>query len=102
MNPEASPEFTPFLSFVITARDAVATQRFMDELLVQVRRHNLSMELILVDAAPALNLPAEARRIESGEASEWAARNAGVRRARGEFILCTSAREVFPEGLVEF
>ena len=84
-----------YLSIVATA----ATQRFVDAILAHPQ---LSAELILVDPAPGLEFPPEVRTVVSGAKSEWTARNAGIRRARGEFILCTSAEAIFPDPLVEF
>src|SRR5262249_37613109 len=53
----------------------------------------------VVNAAESLR---NARRVESSAASELGARNAGIRRAVGEFVLSTRIDASFPDSLIEF
>jgi len=105
------------------------TQVFVDAWIDQGKRHNLSSELILSEwnapagrqrLAKALHWPSdtgpcEVRIIEvppevparyrQAAATPWCetiARNVGIRRARGEFILATNIDTVFSDELVRF
>jgi hypothetical protein len=102
MHPVVGGEPCPYVSIVVVARDAESTQRFLDTILAQIQRHSLSVEVILVDAADNLTVPPEVRRVTSGAPVEWTARNAGIRCARGEFVLCTTVRAELADELVSF
>ncbi|MDE3165081.1 MAG: hypothetical protein KGN36_04680 [Acidobacteriota bacterium] len=105
------------------------TQLFVSGWIEQARRHNLPSELILVEWNPpedrprlaeALHWPADTgptqvrilevpaeihrryRRAAELPLSEMAARNVGIRRARGEFILATNTGILFSSEMVRF
>jgi hypothetical protein len=126
----------PYLSVVATARNddhggnpLGRLQTFINHLVAQAARHNVSVELVLVDWNPpagkpklagALRAPAELgpctlRIIEvSPELHarynhadnlplfQMIAKNAGIRRARGRFILATNIDVLFSEEFFEF
>lgn len=104
-------------------------QVFVDAWINQAKRHNLSSELIIVESNPpagrerlakALRWPSytgpcEVRIIEvppevhgryrqaaALPSCEMIAKNVGIRRARGEFILATNIDIVFSDELVQF
>ena len=110
--------------------DALArTQIFLDALAAQCERHGLDAELVLVEWNPpadrpglrdALRWPAagdhfEARIVEVPESIhsrlensdqlplfQMIAKNVGIRRARGSFVLATNIDLIFSDELMEF
>ncbi|HEY9616566.1 MAG TPA: hypothetical protein V6C64_06990 [Microcoleaceae cyanobacterium] len=127
----------PYLSFVVTARNdnhggdmLRRMQIFVNGLLEQCRRHQLSAELIIVEWNPpqdrpklteALNwtlaqdspctvrvieVPPEVHlRLKHGTSLplfQMIAKNVGIRRARGEFILATNIDVLFSDELCRF
>lgn len=110
--------------------DALArTQIFLDALAAQCERHGLDAELVLVEWNPpadrpglrdALRWPApgdhfEARIVEVPQAIhnrlehseqlplfQMIAKNVGIRRARGSFVLATNIDLIFSDELMEF
>jgi hypothetical protein len=127
---------TPYLSVVATARNddhggnlLGRMQIFVDALFAQARRHNVSIELVLVEWNPlpdrrplaeVLRWPADledgAVRIitvppalhdkyeHSGSLPlyQMIAKNVGIRRARGEFVLATNIDIVFSGELFQY
>jgi hypothetical protein len=92
-------------------------QVFVDAWINQAKRHNLSSELIVVEWNPPAGRdrlakvlhwpsdtgPCEVRIIEvPPEVQAPIAKNVGIRRARGEFILATEIDIVFSDELVRF
>jgi hypothetical protein len=104
-------------------------QVFVEAWINQAKRHNLSSELIVVEWNPPagrerlaktlrwpndtgpcdvriIEVPPEVHsRYRHAAASPWypmIARNVGIRRARGEFILATNTDIVFSDELVRF
>src|SRR5262245_4257176 len=104
-------------------------QHFVDGLVEQARRHHLSVELILVEWNPpaerpplaeALRWPAPDRhceirivtvppevhaRLEHGAALplfQMIAKNVGIRRARGRYVLATNIDILFSDSLMRF
>jgi hypothetical protein len=73
----------PYLSVVVAPGGASDTAAFVDRWKAAAERCGLSAEAIPVDGG-------------------LRARNAGIRAARGEFLLCTTADTVFPDSLIEF
>lgn len=71
----------PYLSIIAVEHDAASARRFADALAAQARRHNLAYEVILCSRTE---------------------RNSAIRRAVGEFILCTTTSIAFSDALVEF
>jgi hypothetical protein len=110
--------------------DALArTQIFLDALAAQCERHGLDAELVLVEWNPPADRPGlrdalrwpepgnhfEARivevpeeihnRLESSDKLplfQMIAKNVGIRRARGEFVLATNIDLIFSDELMEF
>jgi len=105
------------------------TQAFVNGWIGQCKRHGLSSELIMVDWNPpsdrpplmhALNWPADTgpcdvrfiqvpreahRRYKHAEAMplyQMIAKNAGIRRARGKFVLATNIDIIFSDELVRY
>ena len=72
----------PYLSVVAVAEGS-ETPGFAERWMEQAGRHWLSSEVIAV-------------------AADSRSRNSGIRRARGEFVLATTAGTVFPDELIEF
>ncbi len=118
-------EEAPYLSVVVAARsdapgDLSRLQGFVDAWINQARRHHLSSELIVVEWNPpagrerlrnVLRWPADAapgqvRIIEVPREilplNPTIAKNAGIRRARGQFILATNVGIVFSDELMKF
>ncbi|MGD1092398.1 MAG: hypothetical protein ABSB35_10450 [Bryobacteraceae bacterium] len=127
---------TPYLSIVVTARNddhggdlLGRMQTFLNSLLSQCRRHELSAELIIVEWNPppdrpplaeALDWPDDGNfcqvriiEVDSGLHRKFAhsaelplyqmiAKNAGIRRARGEFVLATNIDILFSDELMRF
>ena len=104
-------------------------QVFVDAWISQAKRHDLSSELILVEWNPpcdkdslvralqwpsdtgpcqvrVINVPAEIHNRYRHAAAlplyQMIAKNVGIRRARGEFVLVTNIDIVFPDELVQF
>jgi hypothetical protein len=102
MSSVAATKSAPCLSIVVTGGGPEVSGPFLDRLIQQIRWYGLAAEILLVDAAPLLHLPPEARHVECAGASQWVARNAGIRRARGEFVLCTRAQTRFSDAIVAF
>lgn len=126
----------PYLSVVATARNddhggnpLGRLQTFLNHLIAQAVRHDVSVELVLVDWNPPAEKPklAEALRVpnELGSCTlrflevspelharynhadrlplfQMIAKNAGIRRAAGRFILATNIDVLFSEELFEF
>jgi hypothetical protein len=126
----------PYLSVVMTARNddhggnpLGRLQTFVNHLIAQAARHDVSVELVLVDWNPPAGKPklAEALRApaELGPCTlriiqvspelharynhadnlplfQMIAKNAGIRRARGRFILATNIDVLFSEEFFEF
>ena len=110
--------------------DALArTQIFLDALAAQCERHALDAELVLVEWNPPADRPGlrdalrwpkpgdhfEARIVEVPESIhnrlensdklplfQMIAKNVGIRRARGDFVLATNIDLIFSDGLMEF
>jgi hypothetical protein len=115
-------EEAPYLSIVVAARNDCPEglsriQGFVDAWINQARRHHLSSELIVVEwnppedreklanalRGPANLAPCQVRIIEvPREICPAIAKNAGIRRARGQFILATDLGIVFSDELMEF
>ncbi len=123
----------PYLSFVVAARNdnhggnqLKRIQLFVNSLFEQIRAHNLSAELILVEWNPVQNKrrlyqaitwpkgqrvrvievpPHIHRRFRHSDRLplfQMIAKNVGIRRARGEFILATNVDLLFSGALVKF
>jgi hypothetical protein len=126
----------PYLSVVVTARNddhggnpLGRLQTFVNHLIAQAARHDVPVELVLVDWNPpagkpklaeALRLPAElgpctlriievppelhARHDHADKLPlfQMIAKNAGIRRARGRFILATNIDVLFSGEFFEF
>jgi hypothetical protein len=73
----------PYLSVVVAPGGSSDTAAFLDRWKATAERCGLSAEAIPVDGG-------------------LRARNAGIRAASGEFLLCTTADTVFPDSLIEF
>jgi hypothetical protein len=118
--PEAGT--APYLSVVATALsgdawdDLARVQLFMESWINQARDHPLDSELIIVAHDPpalrwpqgrspcevrVLDIPRETQ-IRGQPANRRLLLNAGIRRARGEFILATNIDIVFSNQLIEF
>lgn len=113
----------PYLSIVAAAPSGDASpdlparvQLFVDSWINQARRHRLDSELIIVaqdppalrwpqDSSPCeiriLDIPRETQ-IRGHPANQRLLINAGIRRARGEFVLATNIDVVFSSELIEF
>jgi hypothetical protein len=126
----------PYLSVVVTSRNdnhgGTLTRRmqtFINALVAQCKRHNVSAELVIVEWNPPadrprlideLKWPAELgpccvrivevpreihQRYRFGESLplyQFIAKNVGIRRARGEFILATNIDVIINHELMEF
>lgn len=112
----------PYLSIVATASSADApddlarAQLFVESWIHQARHHHLDSELIIVAPSPlALHWPSDCspcavRILEVPREAQSPGHpdnrrlllNAGIRRARGEFILATHIDIVFSNELIEF
>ncbi len=129
-------DLRPYLSVVATARNddhggnlLGRMQIFVDALIEQAKRHELSMELILVEWNPpaerpslaeALRWPADRgpcavrvievpervhRRYRHAEALplyQMIAKNVGIRRSRGQYVLATNIDIIFSDELCQF
>jgi hypothetical protein len=127
---------TPYLSVVVTARNdnhggnlLGRMQLFVNGLLEQCRRHNLSAELVLVEWNPPADQPRLAEALswptqgspcavriievppEIHQRYKYArtlplyqmiAKNVGIRRAKGEFVLATNIDLLFNHELMRF
>jgi len=127
---------TPYISFVVAARNDShggnfldRMQIFVDALVDQCTRHELSAELIIVEWNPpqdqkplaeALNWPRTSShcsiriirvpkalhdRYENSNKlplHQFIAKNVGIRRARGEMVVATNADVVFSDGLMVY
>jgi hypothetical protein len=127
---------TPYISFVVTARNddhgGNLLHRmgiFVRALLDQAKRHNLAAELILVEWNPPRNRPrlyevlpwpkekgpcsvrvievspgihARFRHSDRLPLFQMIAKNVGIRRAQGRFVLATNVDILFSEELMEF
>lgn len=125
----------PYLSLVVTTRNddhggnmAQRFQTFLDHLDDMAERHNLPMELIVVEWNPVRDHPSLAEAMQ-WPTSRWLhtrivtvppsvhamhehhdkfplfqmiAKNTGIRRARGEFVLATNVDLVFSDELFAF
>ena len=103
-----------YLSVVIATREGTESelsrmQLFVDAWLEQAKRHCLTSEIIIAGtSAPALNLPndlgpCEVRYVAAPrEASPPTTKNAGIREARGQFILATNPGILFSDELMQF
>jgi hypothetical protein len=130
------PEFEPYLSLVVTARNdnhggdlLHRMQIFTNGWIAQARRFNLPSELIVVEWNPVagnpklwevlqwpedrgpcdirfIEVPTELHaRYPHGKALplyQMIAKNVGIRRARGKFVLATNIDILFNDELVEF
>lgn len=105
----------PYLTVVVAGHQGTQTelegiQRFADAWIDQARRYQLASELIIAgpQLAPVLNAPqntgfCEVRFVEVAAGSTASkAKNAGIRQARGEFVLVTNPRVLFSDELVQF
>ncbi|MEX2302527.1 MAG: hypothetical protein WD733_16410 [Bryobacterales bacterium] len=126
----------PYLSVVVTARNddhggnlLRRMQTFVNALLAQAKRHEVPIELLVVDWNPppgkpplidALQWPADRgpveirfidvpselhaayRHAEALPLYQMIAKNVGIRRARGQFILVTNIDVVFSHALFQF
>ncbi len=110
----------PYLSVVVILsheRDLPArAQAFLDRWITQSKQHGVSSELIIVELAPPAGREpliktlrwstgtstCQIRIIEVPAAYPMLAMNAGIRRARGQFILATNIDIVFSDELVQF
>jgi len=124
----------PYISFVVTARNddhggnlLRRMQIFVTGLMEQAKRHNLSVELILVEWNPppdrprltqALSWPKGPCRVRVIQAPpevhrrfrysdklalfQMIAKNVGIRRAQGRFILATNVDLLFSDELIRF
>jgi hypothetical protein len=115
----------PYLSVVVAVpRDDQGenllrrTQVFVNAWISQSKRHGLSSELILVEWNPsrdreplanALHLPADTGpcqvrilEVPPEAHARHLAKNVGIRRARGEFILATHISVIFSDELMQF
>lgn len=132
---EISPQ-RPYLSIVVTSRNddhggslLRRTQTFVNALLAQCRRHNLAMELVIVEWNPpadrsrlrdALRWPVDfgpcrVRFIEVPESVhlrypsakalplyQMIAKNVGIRKSHGRFVLATNIDILLSEELVAY
>lgn len=105
------------------------TQIFLNSLAAQCKRHRLRAELIFVEWNPPRNRPPLAESLEWPEDREWCqvrivrvprevharydhgealplyqmiAKNAGIRRTRGQFILATNIDIIFSDEVMQF
>jgi hypothetical protein len=104
----------PYLSVVVAAREGTESERsqiqlFVDAWVDQAKRHGLASEIVIAGTTgPALNLPNDLGPCEvrlaaaPAEAGPAKAKNAGIREARGQFILATNSGVLFSEELVGF
>src|SRR5271165_4501080 len=103
----------PYLSVVIAAREETAgelsrVQSFVDAWIQNAKRHFLASELIVVGLLAPVKLPGETAPCEirfveiPAGATHAKARNAGIRQARGKFILATNPDTRFSDKLVRF
>lgn len=111
----------PYLSVVLTSRNddqdgglSGRLQLSVEAWIDQARRYNLCSELLLVDSSGGSGRletvlsglpdtgPCQVRIIPAPAASEAVAGNAGIRQARGEFILVTRAGVLFSDELMQF
>ncbi|HYK17960.1 MAG TPA: hypothetical protein VEV37_08055 [Bryobacteraceae bacterium] len=104
----------PYLSVVVAALEGTESERskiqlFVDTWADQAKRQGLASEIIIAGtAAPVLNLPndlgsCEVRLVTApAEAGPAKAKNAGIREARGQFILATNPGILFTDELVNF
>jgi len=102
-----SPEpAAPYISIVVVVRnedDSANLRTFVDFWARQSHLFGLSSELIVVAMAPIPKIAGDACVIEvSPGVKEPTARNAGIRSARGEFILSTEIDLVFSDELMRF
>src|SRR5277367_2468528 len=103
----------PYLSVVIAARETIAdelarVQLFVEAWIRQAKRHSLVSEVIVAGLQAPLKppdetAPCEIRCVETPAVATAAkARNAGIREARGKFILATNPDVRFSDELVQF
>jgi len=119
----------PYISFVVTTRNddhggtlLRRTQTFLNALLAQCKRHNVSAELVIVEWNPPADRPpladvlkwpsepgpcqvrfievpakihAKYEHAEGMPLYQMIAKNVGIRRARGEFIVATNIDIIF-------
>src|SRR5713226_2453221 len=99
-----SPEpAAPYISIVVVVRnddDSANLRSFVDSWARQSHLLGLSSELIVVAMSPIPKIAGDACVIEvPSRVTEPTARNAGIRSARGEFILSTEIDLVFSDEL---
>jgi hypothetical protein len=103
----------PYLSVVIAARETTTNdlrriQLFLEAWIRQAKRHSLVSEVIVAGPQTTVTLPGEKgpceiRFVETPAGATAAkVRNAGIREARGKFILATNPDVLFSDELVQF
>ena len=102
----------PYISLIVATHtwDAEHSELFVRAWIEQAKRYGLDSELIVAVGEPLSSAlrsptdtePCDVRFIELPMVSPMVAKNAGIRRARGEFLLSTSIDTLFSDELVRF